>query len=443
MEQKFTIRVAMVLFTALIAFQYHSCKKIDLERQVMIRTVEAEDVDAFSATLYAEVIDAGETGDITDYGFVFSTSTNPTVNDRAIEKGSNITTGEYQSLVDALQANTTYYFRSFARYSDDEVFYGNEESFKTLPGDATTPTVITGQVSDITRTEATVSGNVTDNGGAPVAKKGFCIGTSPDPTVAGPSSDNGSGTGQFNHTFTGLDENTTYYVRAYAENNMGVAYGQNLEFTTDSGGGPINEWLHYDDGVNADGIGVSGEDFDAVIRFPTDALQPYSGTRVSKVRFFAYSGSQALFNLEIYTGEDPDATLPDLYESIPSSLVTPGEWNEYTLLEEFPVTANADLWVGFYITDYEAAEYPMGTDEGPAVAGFGDLTYDYSSGEWFPISSIDPSLDMNWNIQVFVTNESGEELMLSLPGKPSSAKPVSAAGADKFSSKSNQSTTKK
>ncbi len=103
---------------------------------------------------------------------------------------------------------------------------GGGESTVTLP------VVSTNAVSGITATSATCAGNVTADGGANVTARGVCWSTSPNPTVSDSHTTDGSGTGSFSSSITGLLANTTYYVRAYATNSVGTAYGAEVSFTT-------------------------------------------------------------------------------------------------------------------------------------------------------------------------------------------------------------------
>ena len=97
---------------------------------------------------------------------------------------------------------------------------------------ATEPTVTTTAVSDIEKTTATGGGNVTADGGATVTARGICWSTSQNPTISGSHTTDGTGTGSFISAMTGLTANTTYYVRAYATNSAGTAYGEEVSFTT-------------------------------------------------------------------------------------------------------------------------------------------------------------------------------------------------------------------
>ena len=129
-------------------------------------------------------------------------------------------------------------------FYDDYLDYGNRSRQLGLSvrlvrdsveaGELATPTVTTTDVNDIGARYATCVGNVTDDGGVYVNVRGFCLSTTPNPTVDDRHSSNGSGTGVFSYTFDHLSIGTTYYVRAYAISNMGTSYGDEITFTTES-----------------------------------------------------------------------------------------------------------------------------------------------------------------------------------------------------------------
>jgi len=73
---------------------------------------------------------------------------------------------------------------------------------------------------------------VTSDGGAAVTDRGVCWSTAPSPTTADPRTHDGTGTGNFVSRLSGLTKDTTYYVRAYATNSAGTAYGNQMEFRT-------------------------------------------------------------------------------------------------------------------------------------------------------------------------------------------------------------------
>ena len=99
---------------------------------------------------------------------------------------------------------------------------------------AALPTVTTDMVTTVSSTSATCGGNVTSDGGANVIARGVCWSTSQNPTIEDAHTIDSVGTGNFTSNLTGLTPNTTYYVRAYATNSAGIAYGEEVSFTTTS-----------------------------------------------------------------------------------------------------------------------------------------------------------------------------------------------------------------
>lgn len=126
---------------------------------------------------------------------------------------------------------------SAAGYNDNTLFddpsentdYIFELQSETI---VTVPTVTTFVITDITQTSATSGGDVIDDGGTSVTAKGVCWSTSQNPTTDDNYTVDGNGTGIFTSYLIGLFENTTYYVRAYATNEVGAAYGNELLFNT-------------------------------------------------------------------------------------------------------------------------------------------------------------------------------------------------------------------
>ena len=132
--------------------------------------------------------------------------------------------------ITGLVSGMTYYMKAYAM-CNDVVYYGNQVTFKTSSSQAAT--VTTGEVTNIAQTSAMGSGEVTDDGGAAVTKRGVCWSTGHNPTTSDSHADSGTaGTGAFTATMTGLTPNTKYYVRAFAKNEKGTSYGEEVSFTT-------------------------------------------------------------------------------------------------------------------------------------------------------------------------------------------------------------------
>jgi len=100
------------------------------------------------------------------------------------------------------------------------------------------PSVLTSAASAITLSGATSGGNVTADGGASFTARGVAYGTVQNPTTANSTTSDGTGTGVFTSTLSGLTASTLYYVRAYATNDVGTAYGSQVSFTTLAGPQP-------------------------------------------------------------------------------------------------------------------------------------------------------------------------------------------------------------
>jgi uncharacterized protein (TIGR02145 family) len=98
------------------------------------------------------------------------------------------------------------------------------------------PTVSTLSVTDITATTAKCGGTIANDGGDEISSKGLVWHTSQNPTLTQNSgkTDEGSGAEGFQSTLKDLTINTQYFVRAYATNSAGTAYGSQEQFKTES-----------------------------------------------------------------------------------------------------------------------------------------------------------------------------------------------------------------
>ncbi len=94
------------------------------------------------------------------------------------------------------------------------------------------PELTTVEATAITQTTARSGGNIIDDGGASVTARGVCWSTNQNPTTSDNKTEDGTGVGSFTSSLSGLELNTTYYVRAYATNSEGTAYGNAVSFKT-------------------------------------------------------------------------------------------------------------------------------------------------------------------------------------------------------------------
>ncbi|MFP4488956.1 MAG: fibrobacter succinogenes major paralogous domain-containing protein, partial [Bacteroidales bacterium] len=123
---------------------------------------------------------------------------------------------------------------SVKQLSDD---FGWGFSVRCLKGEAIQeglPVLTTAVINDITSSTAVCGGEISDDGGFGITARGVVWATDENPTIETNTgfTEDGTGTGAFTSEITGLDPATTYYVRAYATNSVGTAYGNQVEFTT-------------------------------------------------------------------------------------------------------------------------------------------------------------------------------------------------------------------
>lgn len=99
----------------------------------------------------------------------------------------------------------------------------------------TTPTLDATQVRGTYCTTSFGVGKITNNGDATITARGFVFSLSPDPNINDDAVllDAGTGTGdEFEGLMDNLSPETTYYIKTYATNSEGTAYGTETSFTT-------------------------------------------------------------------------------------------------------------------------------------------------------------------------------------------------------------------
>jgi len=94
----------------------------------------------------------------------------------------------------------------------------------------TLATLTTSAISSVTSTTATSGGQISSDGGSSITARGICWSTNSNPSVIDNYTIDGAGIGSFTSSISGLINSTTYYVRAYATNSAGTAYGNQISF---------------------------------------------------------------------------------------------------------------------------------------------------------------------------------------------------------------------
>lgn len=192
-------------------------KAIGAERaEVVLNTLDVEDITSSTATLYGEVINAGVPR-YTARGFVYAASPKPT-EATAIEVLTAPVTDDdvYSARVTGLELGEQYYVRAFAK-SDLGTFYSTNEVAFTPQ--IAVPVVSVQDVSNINVAGQSVvlNGTVEEAGDPAYTEKGFVYGFTSNPTIYDTKvSVDGNATGLYSVEISGLVLDRQYYVRAYA-----------------------------------------------------------------------------------------------------------------------------------------------------------------------------------------------------------------------------------
>lgn len=200
---------------------------------IMVSLVEYSNLTTTSVNIRGTI--SGGPEDITGRGVCWATHNQASISDNKTSDGAGM--GRFESFITGLSPNTRYYIRLYAESTKDTV-YSSEIAVTTA---FALPVVETKMMTNVFTYDARATGVVAD--GAP----GFCWSTSPNPTV----NDNVINlrlpkyqtSGEFEGLMSELSPNTTYYLKAFAVNRAGTAYGNQITFTTNSEAVPAQDYL--------------------------------------------------------------------------------------------------------------------------------------------------------------------------------------------------------
>jgi hypothetical protein len=170
--------------------------------------------------------DGGTT--VSQRGVCWSINQFPEITNDHSSDGSGI--GSFISNLSNLTSGSVYFVRAYAK-NDIGINYGNQVFF-TAGINLTPPSVTTGSLTVINTSSVICGGTVISNGTSPVTSRGVCWSINPNPTIYDFMTMDGNGLGTFQSNITGLVANSIYYIRAYAINQTGTSYGEELSFST-------------------------------------------------------------------------------------------------------------------------------------------------------------------------------------------------------------------
>lgn len=194
----------------------------------VVQTLETSGITETSARLNGH-IDSDGHSPILSKGFYWGTGNNPVENGTKVV--SNAEGDAFTYDLSGLTAGTTYYACAYAENAEG-IGYGEVVPFSTLAA-TTTPTVGETTASNVTETSAELAAEITSDGGLDITEKGFYYSsTNATPSTADTKVTSAAEGNAITASLTGLTGGTTYYVRAYAVNSKGIAWGAVHSFTT-------------------------------------------------------------------------------------------------------------------------------------------------------------------------------------------------------------------
>jgi photosystem II stability/assembly factor-like uncharacterized protein len=226
------IKFAIQLFSLLlITIVLNSCvPNVDLEANLAYKiNITSSPVTAvtFNSAVCGGTVNSTGGVDLLERGVCYATTPFPTIkNIRA--KAASAVLGSYQVTLSGLNSDTKYFVASYA-ISVKDTAYGEQLEFTTT---SLLPVVTTNDVAAITTSNAQVFSTLVSVGASPIEQRGVCWATTANPTIANEKTSDGTATGIITSAILGLKQNTRYFVRAYAKNGNGVAYGRELSFNT-------------------------------------------------------------------------------------------------------------------------------------------------------------------------------------------------------------------
>lgn len=193
-----------------------------------LSTYIVQNISSTYATLYGNISDNGGS-DIIEKGFCLSKTPNSSISDIKV-KASNNEMGDYAIVITGLDPLSKYYIKAYAQNSKG-ISYGQETSFSTLQ--ATTPIVGTNEFQEITLSSVKAGVEIISNGGADITEFGVCLSPERNPSIFDRKVILGTSNSQGKmENIYGLNSNSTYYLRGYAINRIGISYGPEKSFTT-------------------------------------------------------------------------------------------------------------------------------------------------------------------------------------------------------------------
>lgn len=221
----------LLLAICTMAMLFVSCELNEPGASSKVKTGVASDITIESVVLHGVVnIDISKYNSVICGIMISESNTEIVAREGEKFRAKELIGKDFKLQIDGLSAKTKYYYCAYVYLNNIQYEYGEVKEFET--NEPNLAEVITKEVTNVGLYSAIATGSVIDDCGASVLERGICYATHPNPCISDKKIVSGSDLGEFTCDLIDLKKNTKYYVRAYATNNVGTSYGNEIWFIT-------------------------------------------------------------------------------------------------------------------------------------------------------------------------------------------------------------------
>lgn len=275
-----------------LLFLFESCQKAENSTTPTVTTVPFPPTDLTATVVSTTQVNLSWVDKSTnEVGFKIERKTSATQYTAVTTLGADITLHNDNGL----SPKTSYTYRVYSYNSvGASPTYSNEVTVTTIG----LPSLTTTAVSNLTAVDGSSGGNITNDGGGAVTARGVVWSTSQNPTIAlSTKTNDGSGTGTFSSNITGLSATTKYFIRAYATNAAGTAYGNEVSFTTNTIDLTSNLAAYYPFNGNANDESANSVKLNGAVNGPTLTTDRFN--KVNSAYLFSNNNISVLHNTRL------------------------------------------------------------------------------------------------------------------------------------------------